>query len=126
MGQDSDILALLSAVDLFHGLGPAELSGAAALMRRQEHEAGSVVMRQLPLKLILQYRVLPLSLDGTVVRLGIVDPSDVIARQSAAAFLHRHEIEWVCLAASDFDHFRDKRLHELTASAALGAEIPEE
>jgi type II secretory ATPase GspE/PulE/Tfp pilus assembly ATPase PilB-like protein len=244
MDQDSDTLSLLSAVDLFHGLGEAELRGAAALMRRQAHKVGQVVMQQgdpsdslhlvesgsfeifiwdellrierplqtlrrgdvfgemgvltgearsasircrdagstvsvgaaefldflrghssaalslartlahrikagnrarsipfertasyaitpevarlLPLKLILQYRVLPLSLESTTVRLGIVDPSDVVARQSAAAFLHRYEIEWVCLAASDFDHFRDQRLHHLTASAALGADAPPE
>ena len=244
MAQDSDILPLLSAVDLFHGLDEAELQGVSALMRRQAHKAGQVVMQQgdpsdslhlvesgsfeifiwdellrierplqtlrrgdvfgemgvltgearsasircrdagstvsvgaaeflaflrghssaalslartlahrikagnrarsipfehtanyaitpevarlLPLKLILQYRALPLSLEGMTVRLGIVDPSDVVARQSAAAFLHRYEIEWVCLAASDFDQFRDQRLHHLTASAALGEDAPKE
>jgi type II secretory ATPase GspE/PulE/Tfp pilus assembly ATPase PilB-like protein len=242
MAHDSDILSMLSAVDLFRGLDDAELGSAAALMRRQAHNAGQVVMQQgdpsdslhlvesgsfeiflwdellgierplqtlrrgdvfgemgvltsearsasircrdagstvsvggaeflaflrghssaavslartlahrikagnrarsipfertasyavtpevarlLPLKLILQYRVLPLSLEGTMVRLGIVDPSDVVARQSAAAFLHRYEIEWVCLAAPDFDQFRDQRLHRLTAT--LGPDAPKE
>jgi hypothetical protein len=46
MAQDSDILSLLSAVDLFHGLDDAELRGVAALMRRQAHQAGQVVMQQ--------------------------------------------------------------------------------
>ena len=46
MAHDPSLLALLPAVDLFHGLSAAELAAVAALMRRHQYEAGRVVLRQ--------------------------------------------------------------------------------
>jgi type II secretory ATPase GspE/PulE/Tfp pilus assembly ATPase PilB-like protein len=81
------------------------------------------VAQLLPLKLILQYRVLPLSLTNDSVRIGMVDPSDLVARNTASVFLNRYQTEWVCISLSDFEQFRDRQLHELTKSrVTLGAE----
>ena len=61
------------------------------------------VAQLLPLKLILQYRLLPLSLAGDSVRIGMVDPSDLVARNTASVFLSRYQTEWVCISLSDPD-----------------------
>ena len=74
------------------------------------------VAQLLPLKLILQYRVLPLSLTRDVVRIGMVDPSDLVARNTASVFLNRYQTDWVCISLSDFEQFRDRQLHELMKS----------
>jgi type II secretory ATPase GspE/PulE/Tfp pilus assembly ATPase PilB-like protein len=123
-GHSSAALSL--ARTLAHRIKAGNRARSIPFERTASYAITPEVARLLPLKLILQYRMLPLSLEDTTVRLGIVDPSDVVARQSAAVFLHRYEIEWACLAASDFDQFRDQQLHYLTAAAALGADAPKE
>jgi type IV pilus assembly protein PilB len=74
------------------------------------------VAQLLPLKLILQYRVLPLSIVGEKARVGMVDPSDLVARNTASVFLNRYQVDWVCISLSDFEQFRDRQLHDLTKS----------
>jgi type II secretory ATPase GspE/PulE/Tfp pilus assembly ATPase PilB-like protein len=91
-------------------------SRAVPFERVANYSISPEVAQLLPLKLILQYRVLPLSLAGDVVRIGMVDPSDLVARNTASVFLNRYQTDWVCIALSDFEQFRDRQLHELTRS----------
>jgi hypothetical protein len=46
-----------------------------------------------------------LSLAGDSVRIGMVDPSDLVARNTASVFLSRYQTEWVCISLSDFEQF---------------------
>lgn len=79
----------------------------------------------LPLQVILRHRVLPVARRDAEVTVAVVDPGDQVARNTTAQFLNKHKVSWVCISASDFDHFRDKKLFDLVKdnlSPALPAE----
>jgi type II secretory ATPase GspE/PulE/Tfp pilus assembly ATPase PilB-like protein len=75
------------------------------------------VLSLLPLQVILRHKVLPLSLKGTQVVVGLVDPSDLVGRNVSSEFLNKYEIEWVCVSQPDYEHFRDNTLYELLAES---------
>ncbi len=82
------------------------------------YEVTSEVVQLLPLKVILQYEVLPLERDGTMVKIGMVDPSDLVARNTVLSFLKLYGVEWACVSKPEFNQFRDHELRDLAGELA--------
>lgn len=113
---------------LAHRLVAANKAAGIKFDQLASYKIGRDELRMLPLQVILRHRVLPLTRQDSEVTLAIVDPADPVARNTAIQFLNKHKINWVCVSASDFDHFRDKKLFDLVKDAMpavepLGEEI---
>src|SRR5262245_18022953 len=92
-----------------------------------DYKIGKDLAQLLPLQLILRHRILPIEKKDNDVTLAIVDPADQLARNTAAQFLSRKNVNWVCVSATEFDNFRDKQLFDLVnEQAGTSAPIAEE
>lgn len=81
----------------------------------------------LPLQVILRHKVVPVAHDENAVTVAMVDPADLVARNTAAEFLRRFSVSWICVSQPDFENFRDKRLFDLVKDGASKvAKQPEE
>jgi CRP-like cAMP-binding protein len=120
LGQNARAAVTLART-LVHRVNATNRSRAIPFERVANYTITPEVAGLLPLKLILQSRVLPLSLAENAVRIGMVDPSDLVARNTAAAFLNRYHVDWVCISLSDFEQFRDRQLGELTKGLVAGS-----
>lgn len=109
---------LALARTLAHRLTASTKARQIPLQHISAHEISSGLVQLLPLKVILQYEVLPLSRDGNLVKVGMVNPSDLIARNTVLSFLKVYGVEWVCISKQEFEQFRDERLRDLAGELA--------
>ncbi|MDA7657522.1 ATPase, T2SS/T4P/T4SS family [Verrucomicrobia bacterium] len=109
---------LALARTLAHRLNASTKARQIPLEHISTHEVSSGLVQLLPLKVILQYEVLPLSRDGNLVKIGMVDPTDLIARNTVLSFLKLFAVEWVCVAKPEFEQFRDQQLRDLAGELA--------
>ena len=82
------------------------------------HSITAELVQLLPLRVILQYEVLPMHRDGNVVKIGMTDPTDLIARNTVLSFLKLYAVEWVCISRPDYERFRDDELRDLAGELA--------
>src|SRR5262249_22162560 len=52
--------------------------------------------------------------DGEVT-IAMVNPLDLVGRNTATEFLKKYHLNWVCILQPDFEQFRDKQLFDLVA-----------
>ena len=109
---------LALARTLAHRLNASTKARQIPLEHIVAHDISSELVQLLPLKVILQYEVLPLSRDGNLVKIGMVDPTNLIARNMVLSFLKLFAVEWGCIAKPEFDQFRDQQLRDLAGELA--------
>lgn len=85
----------------------------------------SDLIQLLPLQVILRHKLLPLSRKEDQVKIGMVDPSDLVGRNVAAEFLGNYEMDWACISQPDFENFLENQLYDLI-SENLSKELKEE
>ncbi len=106
-------IAVAVARSLAHRLEAEARAREVPLVSLASFEPVAEVVQKLPLPLIQTHRVLPVKLEGRVLTLAMVDPSDHVARNTVATFLDRLEPRWVCVTGADFDAFAATRLPAL-------------
>ena len=109
---------LALARTLAHRLNASTKARQIPLEHITSHDITAELVQLLPLKVILQYEVLPLSQEGNIVKIGMVEPTDLIARNTVLSFLKLYAVEWVCLAKPEFELFRDEQLRDLAGELA--------
>ncbi len=110
---------LALARTLAHRLNASTKARQIPLEHIAAQEITAEIVQLLPLKVILQYEVLPLSRDGNIVKIGMVEPTDLIARNTVLSFLKLYGVEWVCIAKPEFELFRDEQLRDLAGELAV-------
>ena len=109
---------LALARTLAHRLNASTKARQIPMEHIAAHQVSAEVVQLLPLKVILQYEVLPLGRDGNMVKIGMVDPTNLIARNTVLSFLQLYGVEWVCMSRPEFEQFRDRELRDLAGELA--------
>lgn len=112
---------------LAHRLAAANKASGIRFEQLAKFKMTRLEVELLPLQVILRHRVLPVARRDSEVTVAVVDPGDQVARNTAVQFLNKFKVGWICISASDFDHFRDKKLFDMVKdSIASTAPIDEE
>jgi type IV pilus assembly protein PilB len=127
LARDSRV-ALSLAKTLAQRLNAANKARGIKLEQIASYPLKKEVVQVLPLQVILRHKVLPMARHEDQITIGIVDPSDQIARNTVAEFLKNLHVQWVCLSQPDFENFRDKRLFDMLndqskAAPGISAEL---
>ena len=109
---------LALARTLAHRLNASTKARQIPLEHIAAYEVSAELVQLLPLKVILQYEVLPLSREGNQVKVGMVEPTNLIARNTVLSFLKLYGVEWVCISRPEFEQFRDQQLRDLAGELA--------
>ncbi len=106
-------VTLALARTLAHRLNAANKARGLKLERLASYSVKKESLQLLPLQVILRHKVLPIAKEENQVTVALVDPSDLVARNTVTEFLGKYHVLWVCISQPDFEHFRDKRLFDL-------------
>lgn len=117
LSRDSRV-ALSLAKTLAQRLNAANRARGIKLEQIASYPLKKEVVQLLPLQVILRHKVLPLARLEDQITVGIVDPSDQVARSTVAEFLKNIHVQWVCVSQPEFENFRDKRLFDMVNDQA--------
>ncbi|MBL4664981.1 MAG: Flp pilus assembly complex ATPase component TadA [Nitrospinaceae bacterium] len=120
--NDYPKICLALAQTLVHRLNSANKARRIPYENLASFNPETKIIKLLPLQVILRHQTVVLKKEKETVTVGMVNPSDLVARNTVAEFLGKYELEWVCISQPDFEIFRDKKLRELATEAATATD----
>lgn len=117
-------IALALAETLAERLDTSNRSRSTRMERMASFSPAADLVRKLPMPVIQRHKILPVALADNTVTFAMIEPSDLVARNTAATFLEEYTHDYVCVTRGDFEAFVKTRLPEILQAPVIQEEAP--